>query len=435
MYVRIPSVTPFPHQLRMFQAVRDGKNVLACIHRRAGKDVFCIEAWLLRALQRIGTHVYLLPQINQARSVVWSGMDYSGRPFISAIPECLIEYKNDARMEIRLINGSRLVLGGSNNYDSLMGSNPVSIIYSEFALHHPLARQYLNPILIQNDGLEIIQSTPRGKNAFFEVYQAVRDNPRYHVEHLSVEQTRNNNGERIITQAHIDEAKKMGMSDELIQQEWYCSFESGNHGSYFTREMAEMDREQRITILRPNPNLPIHTCSDLGGTDSTAIWLFQLEGNHINLLYLICESGQGLKYYLDKAEVIRKSIGCRWGNHFAPFDVNQKHQGFESCESRLMQARKHGWLFQITPKAAFEDGVESLRHIFHKIRVDKNNCALGVRAMREYQREYDEVNACFRPKPLHNWASHPMDALRYLAVNYRRLYDIPQSQTKYTTTL
>ena len=67
-------------------------------------------------------------------------------------------------MEIKLINGSRLVLAGSNNIDSLMGTNPVTIIYSEFALHHPLARQYLNPILIQNEGLEIIQSTPRGKN-------------------------------------------------------------------------------------------------------------------------------------------------------------------------------------------------------------------------------------------------------------------------------
>jgi len=95
-------------------------------------------------------------------------MDFTGRPFLSAIPECLIMKKNDARMEITLINGSRLVLGGSNNFNSIMGANPVTVIYSEFALHNPLARQYINPILVQNKGLEIIQSTPRGKNHLFE---------------------------------------------------------------------------------------------------------------------------------------------------------------------------------------------------------------------------------------------------------------------------
>ena len=140
-----------PHQYRSLLALHSGKNVVNIIHRRAGKDIFCMEAWLMRALTRVGTHVYLFPQLNQARAVIWHGMDYSGRPFMSAIPDSIVEYTNDARMEKRLINGSRLVLGGSNNYNALMGSNPVTIIYSEYALHHPLARQYLNPILTQND--------------------------------------------------------------------------------------------------------------------------------------------------------------------------------------------------------------------------------------------------------------------------------------------
>ncbi len=148
-------------------------------------------------------------------------------------------------------------------------------------------------------------------------------------------------------------------------------------------------------------------------------------------LFLIHDSGQGLKFYLDKAEQIRRSINCQWGNHFAPHDINQAHQGFEQCESRLIQARKHGWHFQVTPKVALEDGIESLRYILPKVRIDKNNCSLGVRALREYQRVYDESRACFQSKPLHNWASHIVDALRYLSVNHRRLYDIPSPPMTY----
>src|SRR5690348_15524000 len=155
MYIKVPSRIPYPHQDRMFKALMNDKNICAFVHRRAGKDIFCVEGWLLRGLKRIGTHIYIFPLHKQARSVIWQGMDFDGVPFLNAIPQCLIDKKNEARMEIDLINGSKLILGGSNNYDSWMGTNPVTIIYSEFSLHNPLARQYLNPIIIQNKGLEI----------------------------------------------------------------------------------------------------------------------------------------------------------------------------------------------------------------------------------------------------------------------------------------
>ena len=435
MYLKIPTINPYPHQKRILTAVKEGKNVLAVIHRRAGKDIVCLQAWVLRALQRVGTHVYLFPLYSQARAVIWNGMDFDGKPFISNIPKCLIEHKNEARMEIKLINGSRLVLAGSNNIDSLMGTNPVTIIYSEFALHHPLARQYLNPILIQNEGLEIIQSTPRGKNHLWELYDIVRENPSYHIEHLSVKQTHKHNGEPIITDAQIAEAKTMGMSDEMIRQEFMCDFEVGNIGAYFTREMSDMEIEGRITIIKPNKGLPLHTVWDLGGKDATAGWFFQIEGRHINLVHLLHDSGQGLKWYLDKAEQIRKSFGCKWGNHFMPHDVNQAHQGWEQAESRLNIARQNGWFFQVTPKVNFEDGIEAMRYILPKLRIDKLNCAIGLRALREYQRQYDEQRACYRAKPLDNWATHIVDSLRYLGVNYRRLYDNPSSPITYTTSL
>jgi phage terminase large subunit len=432
MYVKLPSIDPYPHQLRMFKAVSEGKHILAIVHRRAGKDIVCLQMWVLRALQRVGTHVYLFPLLQQARSVIWSGMDFDGKPFLSNIPECLIEYKNDARMEIRLINGSRLVLAGSNNLTGLIGTNPVTIIYSEFALHNPNARQYLNPIIVQNKGLEIIQSTPRGKNHLWELYETVKDNPKYHIEHLGIDKTTKADGSPIITQEDIEDIKRRGMSDEMIAQEFFCDFTTGNQGAYFTREMHDMDIEGRILPIQANPNIPLHSAWDLGGTDATAGWLFQVEGNYINLLALLHDTGHGLKYFLEWATKLKDQWGCQWGNHFGPHDIAQKHQGWEQAESRLMQARKSGWFFQITPKLSLEDGIEALRFMLPKVRINTTNCNLGIRALREYQREYDEANACFATKPLHNWASHIVDALRYLSINYRRLYSMPQEPVKYS---
>jgi len=420
----------------MFKAMVDDKNVCAVIHRRAGKDIFSLQAWLLRGLRRVGTHVYLFPLHKQARSVIWQGLDFDGKPFMDAIPDALVSKKNEARMEIDLFNGSKLVLAGSNNYDGLMGSNPVTIIYSEFSLHNPLARQYLNPIIVQNQGKEILQYTPRGMNHGYEVYQQVKDLPDYHVEHLSVEQTFKHDGVTpIISKADIQRAKDLGMSDELIRQEFYVDFEVGNLGAYYTREMSDMDREGRICLLKPDPRLKLHSIWDLGGTDATAGLLFQVTGRYIHILYLLHDTGRGFKYYLDEAERVRQNFGLEWGHHFGPHDIDQKQQGWEHCQSRLTLARQNGWIFQVVPKVNVEDGIEAVRYMFPRLRVDKINCALLVRALREYQRLYDEVKACYAPKPLENWAIHIADAVRYLGVQYKRLYDIPQAPSTYSTSM
>ena len=373
----------------MFKAMVEDKNVCAVIHRRAGKDIFSIEAWLLRGLKRVGTHVYLFPLHKQARSVIWQGLDYDGKPFMDAIPSALIAKKNEARMEIDLFNGSKLILAGSNNYNGLMGSNPVTIIYSEFSLHNPLARQYLNPILVQNKGKEILQFTPRGMNHAFEAYNQVRELPDYHVEHLSVDQTFKSDGiTPIITKEDIKRAKDLGMSDELIRQEFYVDFEVGNLGAYFTREMGDMVREGRICLLPPDPRLKLHSIWDLGGTDATAGLLFQVTGKYIHVIYLLHDTGHGFKHYLDEAEKVRQKFNCQWGNHFGPHDIDQKHQGWEHTESRLMQARRYGWHFQRVPKVSFEDGIEAIRYLFPRLRIDKLNCDLAIRALREYQRVF-----------------------------------------------
>jgi hypothetical protein len=192
-----------------------------------------------------------------------------------------------------------------------------------------------------------------------------------------------------------------------------------------------MVKEGRICQLKPDPRLNLHSVWDLGGTDATAGILFQVTGRYIHILYMLHDTGKGLKHYLDEAERVRQSMGLQWGSHFMPHDVDQKQQGWEHCESRLMQARRHGWNFQMVPKVSFEDGIEALRYMLPRVRIDKLNASIGVRALREFQRHWDEKKGRFDPKPLDNWAVHIADAFRYLAVQYKRLYDIPQPVSKY----
>jgi hypothetical protein len=230
----------------------------------------------------------------------------------------------------------------------------------------------------------------------------------------------------------IKRARDSGMSEETVRQEFYVDFTIGNIGAYFTREIANMHNENRVMSHLPvDPSLPLHTAWDLGHTDATAVWFFQVAGRYVHLVHYFQDSDRPMKYYLEYSEKFRKNHGARWGSHFAPHDIDHHHQGYQHVESRLMAARKDGYIFAVTPKVNFADGIEQLRFVLDRVRIDKTQCSLGLRALREYCRKYDQALNKYSDKPAEGWFLHGVDALRYLAVNYLRLFSVPQEPFRY----
>jgi hypothetical protein len=91
----------------------------------------------------------------------------TGKTFLFRhIPELLITRANEQEMSVDFSSGSRIQLLGSDNIDSIVGSNPVGIAYTEYAMQSPLAWEMLRPILMQNHGFALFNSTPRGQTIF-----------------------------------------------------------------------------------------------------------------------------------------------------------------------------------------------------------------------------------------------------------------------------
>ena len=88
-------------------------------------------------------------------------------------------------MFIRFKNGSTWALVGSDNYDSLVGTPPVGIVFSEFALANPNAWGYLRPILANNGGWAMFVSTPRGKNHLYTLHNHAKDSEDWFAESLN----------------------------------------------------------------------------------------------------------------------------------------------------------------------------------------------------------------------------------------------------------
>jgi hypothetical protein len=358
----------------------------------------------------------MLPEQKHARKVVWDAIDVQGRRVIDQVfPRNLRRRVNDHEMKIELVNGSIWQCVGSDNYDRLIGANPVGVIFSEYAVAKPAAWDFIRPILAENGGWAVFIFTPRGRNHGFRLFDMAREHPNWFAELLTVEDT------GAVPLEAVAEERRAGMPEEMIQQEFYCSFDSALLGAYYGQMIAELDRKGRLDKVPWDPALPVQTAWDLGVADSTVIWFAQVSpSGEIRLIDYYESSGQGLQHYVK----VLAEKGYIYGTHYAPHDIKIREMG--TGKSRLEVAKSLGLSLEPVANLPVADGIQAVRDILPRCWFDAEKCGPGIEALRSYRREYDENLHTFKPSPLHDWASHAADAFRYLAVGHKRLQYIPR---------
>ena len=403
---------PRPYQLPLWKYMEGGgKRAVAVWHRRAGKDLSSINWCAVSALTRPGLYWHLFPTYNQGRKIAWDGMTRDGRKFLEHFPKEMWEAVNNTEMRLTLKNGSIYQVVGTDNVDRLVGANPVGVVFSEYSLQDPRAWDYIRPILAENGGWALFIYTARGRNHGYDLLNVAKKNENWFQQVLSVEDT------RAIPLSAIDEERASGMPEEMIQQEFYCSFDAPLVGSYYGNAMARLLADRHLTRVPYEPLLDVHTAWDLGVGDSTSIIFYQLSGSEIRLIDYYEMQGEGLAHY---AKVLREKEYV-YGEHLAPHDIQVRD--FSTGKSRLEAARELGIRFRVVPNLRVDDGIEAVRNTLPKCYFDEDKCAHLIEALRQYRKDYDEKRQVFRDRPLHDWTSHPSDAMRYLALGVRQRTD------------
>ncbi|RLC15125.1 MAG: hypothetical protein DRI24_11745 [Deltaproteobacteria bacterium] len=379
--------------------------------RRNGKDLTDWNLIIAKAMQRVGLYYYIAPYYNQARQIIWEGIDGTGRRFLDYCPEWLISgLRNKGRekqeMRQRLPNGSMIKLLGSDKIDSIVGTNPIGIVFTEFSLHKRGAWDYLRPVLAENGGWSLFNGTPRGQaNEFYELYDLAND-PRsaWYLQHLSRDDTGYPSLEA------IEEDRQSGMPEALIRQEYYTSFLSGNVGTYYSTEMDMLRQEKRFTRVPWNSRHPVYTFWDLGKADACAIWFVQVIDHQVRLIdyYEVIE--KSLIEHINA--VLRKPY--TYGDHFAPHDIAVEEMS--NKVSRWDVASEHGIDFVVVPKLPIQDGVEAVRQVLPRCWFDAMHCKDGVKALKHYHKTYNDKAEVYSDTAAKSWANHGSDAFRYLAV-------------------
>jgi hypothetical protein len=59
-------------------------------------------------------------------------------------------------------------------------------------------------------------------------------------------------------------------------------------------------------------------------------------------------------------------------------------------------------------------GINQVLNTLPSLYFDEKRCEAGLEALDHYRREYNDELKIYMEKPLHDWASHPADSMRYL---------------------
>ncbi len=423
--IKLDRFQPREYQLPILDAIENKgyRKVLAILPRRAGKDITAFNLCIRECLRKVCVIYYIFPTYSQGKKILWDSITNTGERILDYIPDELVTSKNGQEMKIRFKNGSLFQIVGSDNFDSLMGTNPQGVVFSEYALQDPRAYQYIRPILTANLGWALFISTPRGKNHLWELYQIALNSPEWFCYKLTINDTNH------IPMSEIEKEKAEGiMSEDLILQEYYTDFSLGVEGAYYTKYLDRMRLKGQIGVVPYEPGFPVNTSWDLGYTDSCVIIYYQVIGHTVRIIDYYENNKEGLEHYVK----IIKNKDYIYGKHFAPHDIGVSE--FSSGQTRLQKALDLGLKFEVIctkegkkisalPNVSVMDGIESVRSAFAKIWIDENNCGQLIKALENYRQEYDVKKKVYNTQPLHNWASHAADAMRYLCLSLPKTRD------------
>jgi len=452
---------PFNWHTRPYQndaynfLTKGGTRYVGVNHRRWGKDSLLLNASCFNLHKRVGTGWHMLPEASQAKKAIWDAVDeFTGVRLIDqAFPEPIRANWRDNDMFMRLKIGSTWQVVGSDNFQSLIGSPPILVVFSEFAYANPVAWQKISPILMNNGGIAAFISTPCGRNHFHGLYEYARSpegkEAGWFAELQTVEDT------DAIVYANFASAKARGRSfvfmgktyeriedvpretrleitrkaitDEerqltaqrgaqeaqaIIAQEYYCSFQAAIPGAYYGPVIEEMERAEQSKIMRVpyDPGFLVECWWDLGIRDDTAIWFVQHVGRERRVIDYYESAGVGIDHYVRVLNERRYDYSPDVLPHDAGHGQLSQRGGASLAEVLKKDYRRNNRVVPMT--RSLQLSIQKVRTFLPTCIFDEEKCKDGLDKLRQYRRVWNPQTRSYNDTPLHDFTSHAADAFR-----------------------
>lgn len=220
--------------MQIFQS--DARFRAVAAGRRFGKSYLSAIELLIEGLkdEKDGVSLaakdvfYIAPTFQQAKDIMWALLKDLGREVIVST------YENTA--VVKLVNGRRIHLKGSDREDTLRGVGLSFVVLDEYASMKPnVWDTIIRPTLADVQGRALFIGTPAGKNHFYDLFTQEEDEDWETFTFL----TRDN---PFIADKEVEAAAK-SMSREIYKQEFEASFESFGSKIFNVGDLQYKDKE------------------------------------------------------------------------------------------------------------------------------------------------------------------------------------------------
>jgi PBSX family phage terminase large subunit len=146
-------------------ALNPSRFRVLCCGRRWGKTTLAIDQMKARASIDNSRIAYVAPTYQQARDIAWEQLRNDCKNAAESI--------NESRLEIKLVNGSQIILRGWEAIETLRGQHFDLMVLDEIAMMRNFWlnwNEVIRPTLTDTKGEALFISTPKGFNHFYDLF-------------------------------------------------------------------------------------------------------------------------------------------------------------------------------------------------------------------------------------------------------------------------
>ena len=369
------------HSSQKIVALDPHRFRILCCGRRWGKTTLAIDQMKGRALIPNSRVAYVAPTYQQARDIAWEQLRRDCREASESI--------NEARLEIRLVNGSLIVLRGWEAIETLRGQAFDLVVLDEVAsmrdfwLHW---EEVIRPTLTDRKGEGIFISTPKGFNHFYDLFKKEDTD----VDYKSFHFTSYDNPH--LPHEELDKARKE-ITEDRFAQEYMADFRRMQGLVY-----KEFSRERHIYTNKPTNTIDRSVGVDFGWTNPCAIIPVDKDAD---LTYYV--PSEWYKTEKTTAEIIEVARSFQ-GNKYYPDPAEP---------DRIEEMRRAGLNIREVSKDV-EAGVNAVRELFKTNKLFINKDCVNLISELETYRYPDKKPDKNEPEIPIKENDHALDALRYV---------------------
>jgi len=384
------------------QAMIDGLNknrfFVHIAARRTGKS-YAAAILAFAKLLEPGQQVMVVAPNFSLSSIIW---DYV-TDLIKQL-EIEVDRFNQKDKVVKLINGSVFRLLSANNRDSLVGRAANLLIVDEAAIitNDEYFTRDLRPALsTYNDSRCLWISTPRGKGNYLYTYYLRGDDPEYEEWGSAVYTWRSN---PLLAEKDIEEARK-ATTRALFAQEYECEWTTTESQIY-----EGLDEDKHIGEYSGERFLEVIGGLDVGYRDDN---VFVVIGNDGDNYYILDE-------YISK-ESTTSELASAIQDKIDEWNIDTIYIDSAAQQVKADFAYDYDIYCENAIKSV-NDGINYIQVLVEKDRLyfDTLGAAHTFAAMSSYKWNPNTEN----PKPIHDWASHPCDAVRYAIYTHSKMSNI-----------